>query len=1022
MKFQILRRAGALVLALVLALTLTVPAWADEPSPSLKIDGVTDTIIQDPGELTLTAKLTNVSEEVPISWKIGYKDSASKVFIPDIVEENPGDLDGTTVTSTFTIDSTKTGPGEFIVTATDGTLTATKYVTFSGLVLSGTKLTGTNQFDKSMEMLVNESAALTVDAYGDATGRDLPAVQWESSSPSIVSVMLNAGSLTAWQLGKGVEITASKGKYEATCTVDVVEDEDVIADNYQKGYTASVSNPLILSEVYPELNDISTNKKDIGALTYINNLSVPTSQGTLYYNYVSSGDTGEGVGTRDAFSDKASGSIRSVDRLYFVPKPGVTGTVDITFNGVSSNGNYSGIIRVNVGTGTGTGPDGTGGEDRYQISYRTRAGEPAWFLTSDFDTFCRSETGRGFNFVTFNLPQPSQGTLYYNYMAGSGNPVSTTTKFTPSGVYTLDNVCFVPNDAFEGEAAISFRMVDTSGETINDGTVIVNVAPSGASEDPTNVYIYGEQGKPVTLQSELFRDACQNTIHDTLAYVTFKLPDPSKGVLYYNYQSSGSYESRVAATTRYYYSGVPGLSSVTFVPGSGVTGRIAIPYTGYGSTGTSFTGTLYIGLDEVDSSTIRYSVAKNGSVTLRASDFYNAGLYQKGVGVDCVVLTDVPSTNLGKLRYDYRGSSNPGSEVSSGTYYVSPSYSWQPQLNLLSFHTAGLTGTVTIQYTAYCGTGTNQQKFDGKVVIQVGAIAAEDVNVSCDTGGRVGLSSYSLSSACDPVMSESMSYIEITGVPAPEEGRLYLNYYGFGTGTDVKPGARFYCAGSPGIDRLTFVPRAGFSGTAEITYTGYSGDGLEQTSGRIKVNVSRSTASRYFNDMGGHVWAIDSVDYLRQNGAVEGVGGSRFAPAETMTKGDFTLMLVRAYGLTASGGVSFDDVPADSYYADAIRIASLLGVAGGSNGYYNPKDALSRQDAMLMIYNALKASGVTVTNGLAADFSAYRDEREIAPYAREAIGSLVQMGVVEGDGGYLRPQRLLSRSEAAKLLHTIMTL
>ena len=38
------------------------------------------------------------------------------------------------------------------------------------------------------------------------------------------------------------------------------------------------------------------------------------------------------------------------------------------------------------------------------------------------------------------------------------------------------------------------------------------------------------------------------------------------------------------------------------------------------------------------------------------------------------------------------------------------------------------------------------------------------------------------------------------------------------------------------------------------------------------------------------------------------------------------------------------------------------------------------------------------------------------------MGILVQMGVVEGDSGYLRPQRQLMRSEAAMLLHSIMTL
>ena len=175
--------------------------------------------------------------------------------------------------------------------------------------------------------------------------------------------------------------------------------------------------------------------------------------------------------------------------------------------------------------------------------------------------------------------------------------------------------------------------------------------------------------------------------------------------------------------------------------------------------------------------------------------------------------------------------------------------------------------------------------------------------------------------------------------------------------------------------------------------------------------------------MSRYVWAIDSVDYLYQNRAVEGVGGGRYSPQGRITKGDFTLMLVRAFGFTASGSVSYKDVPANSYYAEAIRIAGLLGIGSSSNGCYYPNIALSRQDAMVMIRNALVAGGWDLNNGLAADLDKYHDKDLIAPYARTAVGSLVQMGIVQGDGnGCLRPTALLNRAETAKLLHTLMTL
>lgn len=920
--------------------------------------------------------------------------------------------------------------GDYIVTAEYNGYTATKKVTVSGIILTKQTLT----------MVVGENAPLAVDkAFGYANdGTSLSNVDWLSSNSSAVSVMGN-GELFAWQVGKST-ITANRGGYTAQCEVTVVEDTKSIIGPYREYKRKSISrgNPLPLGAVntdaanasdryniFEDLKGISQAKTKED-LAYITNVTVPTSQGRLYYNYTSEADPGTGIAASNRFTKDPTGTVLDIEKLYFVPAQGFKGIAEITFNGWSvGNNSFSGIIRVEVGTSTS-------GEVE-PISYRTRAGEPAWFITDDFNTYCQNKTGRSINYVTFSLPQASQGVLYYNYVAGSGTRVETTTQVSQLGKVKFSDVCFVPDgvlagDGKEVDVTIIFRGVDTSGEAF-DGVVVVTVSPSNSSDDPTHVTIPGEQGKPVTLQSNLFNDACKAAINDTLAYVTFKLPAISEGTLYYNYRSDGSFESRVNATTRYYFSGVPSISGVTFVPGSDTVGRVAITYTGYGSTGASFTGILYIGQAREDHSIIRYSVSKNGSVTFNPSDFSTAGQYQMGVSPDYVRfdLTNIlqtPNTNLGALYYNYRSSSSYGS-VGSGSYYVSSSSG--QRLDLISFRAGDTMGTFTIPYTAYSGTGSNQKFFTGSVVIRVGYLAPADVNLYCGNSEQVILSSSTLSSACSSAMGEALAYIEITGLPDAEKGRLYLDYYGFRTGTAVKEGDKFYCVGSPGISQLIFVPRAGFSGEAEITYIGYGyksngKEQEEQTSGRIVVNVTKSATS-WFTDMSGYGWAIDSVEYLRKSGTVGGIGGSLYNPTGIMTRGDFAVMLVRAYGLTASGGASFRDVPAGSYYADAVRIVAALGIVNGYNGNFYPKNPLTRQDAMVMIYNTMKASGQSVTNGLAADFSVYPDATEIASYAREAMGSLVQMGVVKGDGNSrLRPLSQLTRVETAVLLHTIMTL
>ena len=921
-------------------------------------------------------------------------------------------------------------PGEYYITASYGGFTKRKKVTISGITLSRTSIP---------DMHVGENRVIAVDkVYGFAdNGVSTADVEWSSSDPATVSVM--HGELIAWKLSAApVIITATKNGYTATCEVRVVEDKSVVAGPYNKygGKTISTGNPLRLDDVQilDKLKSIAREKSKeedaygnvtYSELEYITNVAVPTSQGTLYYNYKSEASTGAGVGLDDAFMENPGGASTKLDikKLYFVPRQGFKGTAEITFIGWAVNGtSFNGIIKVEVGAGSGAG--GSADSEADPISYRTQAGEPAWFMDFDFNAFCRSVTGRNFSSITFSLPKASEGTLYYNYMAGSGIPVTSTTKFTPAGVYTLDNVCFVPNAAYDSDdpVIISFHAVDSAGDTAS-GKVEIVVDQIDVAGDLSNVVVFCEKGRSVTLSSELFNDACRDTIDDTLAFVMFKLPDPKEGALYYNYQSNGSYESNVSASTRYYYSGAPGLSGVTFVPSSGASGRIAIPYTGYGSTGTSFSGTLYISLEDGLHTTIYYSVEKGGSVTFSAADFYNAGLYKTGIGVTYVRF-DVYSTDLGSLYHNYRGSNYYNWVVAPGTnYYTSTSYS--NRLGLISFHAGDKTGTFTISYTAYCGTGSSQQKFTGKVVIKVGTLAPEDVVLSCKAGGYTSGEMLALlvNSACDAVMNGNLAYIEITSVPDAKEGHLYRGYVASrsGSGTVVKQGSRFYRAASPSISQLVFVPFARFTGEAEITYIGYSSDGQEQVSGRILVSVSKSTTS-VFDDMGGYEWAMDSVNYLYWNRTVQGDGTGSFLPLQIVRKCDFALMLVRAYGLTAGGNVSFKDVPDDAYYADAMRIAAVLGIISGRNGYYSPTSPLTRQEAIVMIYNTLQVVGKATTNGLAADLSVYRDERAIDVGAREAMGILVQMGVVEGDGGYLQPQRQFTRAEAAMLLHTIMTL
>ena len=105
----------------------------------------------------------------------------------------------------------------------------------------------------------------------------------------------------------------------------------------------------------------------------------------------------------------------------------------------------------------------------------------------------------------------------------------------------------------------------------------------------------------------------------------------------------------------------------------------------------------------------------------------------------------------------------------------------------------------------------------------------------------------------------------------------------------------------------------------------------------------------------------------------------------------------------------------------AVGVAKYLGIAQGSNGKYNPKAYITREEAMTLIYRTLDEVGYSMSYTVSTSTSSFSDYSSVSSYARAAIKDLIGHGVVIGTNGKIQPKSNITRAEMAVILHRVLT-
>ena len=161
-----------------------------------------------------------------------------------------------------------------------------------------------------------------------------------------------------------------------------------------------------------------------------------------------------------------------------------------------------------------------------------------------------------------------------------------------------------------------------------------------------------------------------------------------------------------------------------------------------------------------------------------------------------------------------------------------------------------------------------------------------------------------------------------------------------------------------------------------------------------------------YRDIGGH-WAEATIESFSSLGLIEGYNGE-FFPNKNITRGEMAVILDRLMDYQTAAKNSFSDL-GEAFYTDAVLKVNAAGVMLGSDGSVRPTDAITRQEAAVLLCRALGLEG----SGAVTQFS---DCAQIAPWASDAVGLMAAKGLIQGSDGLFRPTEAITRAETVTIL------
>lgn len=202
----------------------------------------------------------------------------------------------------------------------------------------------------------------------------------------------------------------------------------------------------------------------------------------------------------------------------------------------------------------------------------------------------------------------------------------------------------------------------------------------------------------------------------------------------------------------------------------------------------------------------------------------------------------------------------------------------------------------------------------------------------------------------------------------------------------------------------------------------YSGGGGAQgfPSNKETVKQPETEESNYvFEDVPRSHWGYTAIKELKERGITDGVGNNMFAPEREISRAELVKLLAEFFEIEpVSGTACFEDVSDSHWAAGYIAAAAEKGlIKGVDDKRFGIDNTLTREDAAVMCVRFMQYKRISSIYSEPH----FADAGEIADYAAEAVGIMVNEGIMNGTGeNVFAPKDTLTRAMGAQILYNII--